>query len=96
MIEVIRPGKIPYAHGLAMQLMLRERLYQRAEEDPLKGYLLALEHPRTVTLGRRGEPVGGLEEVEEDLPELSDDDLAAAESAELGPLRDGLGSRLCW
>lgn len=55
MIEVIRPGQIPYAHGLAMQLMLRERLYARDEEDELKGYLLVLEHPRTVTLGRRGE-----------------------------------------
>ena len=55
MIEVIRPGEIPYAHGLAMQLMLRARLYKREEDDPLKGYFLVLEHPRTVTLGRRGE-----------------------------------------
>ena len=54
MLELIRPGLTPYAHGLAMQLMLRERLL-REDDSPTKGFILALEHPPTVTLGRRGE-----------------------------------------
>lgn len=52
-IELLRPGLVPYGQGLALQLALREQLKARQDED-LVGYVVALEHPATVTLGKRG------------------------------------------
>ncbi|MBI4374440.1 MAG: lipoyl(octanoyl) transferase LipB [Deltaproteobacteria bacterium] len=49
MIEVIRKGEIPYPEADSWQ---RELAIQRAEEK-ISDTLLLLEHPRTVTLGRR-------------------------------------------
>lgn len=44
-------GVVPYGQALALQLRLREELIA-TPEDP--GWLLFLEHPGTVTLGKRG------------------------------------------
>lgn len=52
-LEIIRLGVVPYGQALALQLKLRERLKAQRDED-LVGYLIALEHPPTVTLGKRG------------------------------------------
>jgi len=52
-IEIIRLGVVPYGQALALQIQLRERLKEQRDED-LVGYLIALEHPPTVTLGKRG------------------------------------------
>lgn len=52
-VELLRPGLVPYGQALALQLALRERLKAR-EDDDLVGYVVALEHPATVTLGKRG------------------------------------------
>lgn len=52
-VEIIRLGVVPYGQALALQVKLRERLKQQQDED-LVGYLIALEHPPTVTLGKRG------------------------------------------
>src|SRR5690554_782206 len=52
-LEIIRLGVVPYGQALALQMKLRERLKAQRDED-LVGYLIALEHPPTVTLGKRG------------------------------------------
>jgi lipoyl(octanoyl) transferase len=54
---VERLGCVPYAQALDYQHALRARLQSR--EQPAgspAGYLLCLEHPMVVTLGKRGEP----------------------------------------
>lgn len=45
-------GRLPYAEGLALQ----ERVAGAVERGEHPGALLLLEHPLTVTLGRRSEP----------------------------------------
>ena len=52
-MKLIRPGLIPYGQALAWQLELRERLIDGEAHDPV-GYLLCLQHPPVVTLGKRG------------------------------------------
>ncbi len=52
-MKLIRPGLVPYGQALAWQLELRRRLQQGEAHDPV-GYLLCLEHPPVVTLGKRG------------------------------------------
>ncbi|QDG53290.1 lipoyl(octanoyl) transferase LipB [Persicimonas caeni] len=52
-LALLRLGKVPYGQALAFQFQLRERLKNR-EDDEFIGYVLALEHPPTVTLGKRG------------------------------------------
>lgn len=52
-LALLRLGQVPYGQALAFQFQLRERLRNR-EDDEFIGYVLALEHPRTVTLGKRG------------------------------------------
>lgn len=54
MIALIEPGLVPYGQALTLQLDLRERLRARGEGDPV-GYVVCLEHPPVVTLGKRGE-----------------------------------------
>lgn len=61
-MKLLRPGLIPYGQALAWQLRLRARLQ---EGDPGPGYLLCLQHPPVVTLGKRGrlEDLFGLDEL---------------------------------
>ncbi len=51
-LALLRLGTVPYGQALAFQFQLRERLKSR--DDDFVGYVLALEHPPTVTLGKRG------------------------------------------
>lgn len=44
--------RLPYGQALALQLMLRAKLQHDATQA--LGYLIALEHPPVVTLGKRG------------------------------------------
>lgn len=53
-LVVARPGVVPYGQALALQLELRQKLQAGSEES---GFLLLLEHPPTVTLGKRGKEV---------------------------------------
>jgi lipoyl(octanoyl) transferase len=46
---------IPYGGALALQYELRERLLEGERPEDCAGYLVALEHPPVVTLGKRGE-----------------------------------------
>lgn len=50
-LVVARLGVVPYGQALALQLELRQKLQAGSEES---GFLLLLEHPPTVTLGKRG------------------------------------------
>ena len=61
-MKLLRPGLVPYGQALAWQLELRRRLQQGTADDPV-GYLLCLEHPPVVTLGKRGrlEAIFGLQ-----------------------------------
>ncbi len=61
-MKLLRPGLVPYGQALAWQLELRRRLQQGEAHDPV-GYLLCLEHPPVVTLGKRGrvDAIFGLE-----------------------------------
>lgn len=52
-MKLARPGLLPYGQALALQLLLRERLKSGAAGESV-GYLLCLEHPPVVTLGKRG------------------------------------------
>lgn len=52
-LKLVRLTSVPYGQALALQLRLRERL---KEGEPGPGWLVALEHPPTVTLGKRGKP----------------------------------------
>lgn len=65
-MKLIRPGLMPYGQALAWQLELRQALQQGEAHDSV-GYLLVLQHPPVVTLGRRGtlDDVFGLEELQE-------------------------------
>jgi lipoyl(octanoyl) transferase len=50
-VGLVRLGVVPYGQALALQLKLREQLL---ENPHLSGWIICLEHPPTVTLGRRG------------------------------------------
>lgn len=65
-MKLIRPGLVPYGQALAWQLALRERLQSGDADDPV-GYLLCLEHPPVVTLGKRGtiDAIFGLDELKQ-------------------------------
>ncbi len=52
-MKLLRPGLMPYGQALAWQLQLRTRLQEEMADDPV-GYLLCLQHPPVVTLGKRG------------------------------------------
>lgn len=51
-LSVARLGVVPYGQALALQLALRERL-QKGEAT--SGWVICVEHPPTVTLGKRGQ-----------------------------------------
>lgn len=57
-LGLLRLGTVPYGQALAFQVGLRERLRgqtgERSQDDDFIGYVLALEHTPTVTLGKRG------------------------------------------
>lgn len=55
-VVLTRPGQVPYGQALTAQLDARAQLQQapREGDDPRLGVVFALEHPLTVTLGRRG------------------------------------------
>ena len=54
-LGLARLGAVPYGQALALQHRLRDRLAERRGADP-SGWVLTLEHPPTVTLGKRGKP----------------------------------------
>lgn len=49
-IQVFRLGEIPYGQALALQLQLRKLVY----ESEISGFVLLLQHPPVITLGKRG------------------------------------------
>jgi lipoate-protein ligase B len=52
-LSVLRYGVVPYGQALAHQLDLRRRV----QEDPERaGWVVCLQHPPVVTLGKRGKP----------------------------------------
>lgn len=53
-ISLIRLGVVPYGQALALQLQLRAQLQSYPEGEGPLGYVLCLEHPSTITLGKRG------------------------------------------
>jgi lipoyl(octanoyl) transferase len=53
-MKVVRPGLVPYGQALATQLALREGLQGEAGSGREPGYILCLEHPPVITLGKRG------------------------------------------
>ncbi|MGM0556347.1 MAG: lipoyl(octanoyl) transferase LipB [Myxococcota bacterium] len=53
-IGLVPLGVVPYGQALALQYALREQL--RESSDEFMGYVLCLEHPPTITLGKRGKP----------------------------------------
>jgi lipoyl(octanoyl) transferase len=55
-LGLLKLGTIPYGQALAFQKTMRERLRRPREErdDDHIGYVVALEHPPVVTLGKRG------------------------------------------
>ena len=55
-LELITPGVVPYGLALAMQLHLRQRIAALPSQDQQTGYLLCLQHPPVITLGKRGLP----------------------------------------
>lgn len=54
-LHLITPGIMPYGQALALQLTLRAEIAELPIEAQRTGYLLCLEHPPTVTLGKRGQ-----------------------------------------
>lgn len=54
-IHVLEYGVVPYGQALALQYALRDRLIDGEVPDDRAGYLVCLEHPPVVTLGKRGE-----------------------------------------
>lgn len=55
-LHLITPGVVPYGIALAMQLHLRESIAALPAEAQDTGYLLCLQHPPVITLGKRGLP----------------------------------------
>lgn len=49
-IQILRFGTLPYGQALALQLQLRQQVYETGSP----GYLLLLEHSPVITLGKRG------------------------------------------
>ncbi len=49
-IQVFRLGQLPYGQALALQLKLRQEVY----ESDIPGFVLLLQHPPVITLGKRG------------------------------------------
>ena len=58
-IGLLELGTVPYGQALALQHRLRARLIDGEVSPSLAGWLLVLEHPPVVTLGKRGE-IGAL------------------------------------
>lgn len=53
-MKLIRLPVVPYGQALALQLQLRERLQNLTQQDgESEGYLLVLQHPPVITLGKR-------------------------------------------
>jgi lipoate-protein ligase B len=55
-IGLVELDVVPYGQALALQYQLRDRLIEGTAPDDRAGYLLCLEHPPTVTLGKRALP----------------------------------------
>lgn len=54
-IKLLQLGLCPYGQALAIQLALRAELQRDPTLNPQQlGYLICLEHPTTITLGKRG------------------------------------------
>jgi lipoate-protein ligase B len=53
-IGLLELGTIPYGQALALQHRLRSRLIDGDSPEDVAGWLLVLEHPPVVTLGKRG------------------------------------------
>ncbi len=49
-IKILRFGEIPYGQALALQLQLRKQVY----ENDIPGFVILLQHPPVITLGKRG------------------------------------------
>lgn len=47
-------GELPYGQALALQYELRDRLISEEVPEGRAGYLICLEHPPVVTIGKRG------------------------------------------
>ncbi|MFB6264553.1 MAG: lipoyl(octanoyl) transferase LipB [Bradymonadaceae bacterium] len=54
-IGLLELGEVDYGRALALQYELRNRLGNDGAPENRAGFLLALEHPPVVTLGKRGE-----------------------------------------
>jgi lipoate-protein ligase B len=54
-IRVGQLGLVAYDHALDLQLDLRQQLLEKRNGAPPCGYLLLLEHPPVVTVGKRGD-----------------------------------------
>lgn len=54
-LALLTPGTLPYGQALTLQLELRDAIASLPPEEQELGYLLCLEHPPVVTLGKRGE-----------------------------------------
>ncbi len=54
-LKLITPGVVPYGQALTMQLQLRQHIAALPAEEQTTGYLLCLQHPPVITLGKRGE-----------------------------------------
>lgn len=55
-LKLITPGVVPYGLALAMQLELRQQIAELPPHEQDTGYLLCLQHPPVITLGKRGLP----------------------------------------
>ena len=53
-IHLMSLDEVPYGQALALQLQLRAQLQAMPEGQGPLGYVLCLEHPSTITLGKRG------------------------------------------
>lgn len=54
-VTLLELGEVPYGQALALQYELRSRLIDGTGPEGSAGWLLVLEHPPVVTLGKRGE-----------------------------------------
>lgn len=54
-LELLAYGTVPYGQALALQYALRDRLIDEEASTDTAGYLICLEHPPVVTLGKRGD-----------------------------------------
>lgn len=53
-IGLLEFGRVPYGQALALQFELRRRLLEGDAPEDRAGYVICLEHPPVVTIGKRG------------------------------------------